>query len=185
MKASIGDLRRVISELLDGYGSKAIGAGGIEGNLRYDVATTGHRFKGVLDDLVDDEDVAKQAFPQAACCLITRADGKVLVVSRRDDPSMLGLPGGKVDPGEEPIDAAARELEEETGLTALSLNPVFSKRDAHGYTTTTFATKVKDHDVYTEEEGVVSWVDPEVLLDPSSSPFTDYNKALFRRLRGG
>lgn len=39
----------------------------------------------------------------------------LLMIQRSDDGSWA-LPGGYVDPGEDPVDAAARELAEETGL---------------------------------------------------------------------
>jgi 8-oxo-dGTP diphosphatase len=45
-------------------------------------------------------------------------DGQVLLV-QRDWPPFEGcwaLPGGHLDPGEEPVEAAARELAEETGV---------------------------------------------------------------------
>ncbi len=42
----------------------------------------------------------------------------VLVIQRKYDPfaGVWALPGGHVDPDEEPVDAAVRELEEETGI---------------------------------------------------------------------
>ena len=49
-------------------------------------------------------------------------DGKVIMVRQFRYPfhrDMLEIPAGKIDPGEKPIDAAKRELLEETGVTPI------------------------------------------------------------------
>lgn len=63
----------------------------------------------VLDSMI------LKPFKEAACVLIMTTNGKILMVTRKESDK-LGLPGGKVDPGETPAEAAARELEEETGM---------------------------------------------------------------------
>lgn len=51
--------------------------------------------------------------------VILRGDGTVLLIERGWDPfkDAWALPGGHVDPGESSLQAAVRELHEETGLT--------------------------------------------------------------------
>ena len=44
-------------------------------------------------------------------------------------PLKWGLPGGKLDPGEKPIDAAIRETKEETQLDVKNLQPLKLKID--------------------------------------------------------
>ena len=170
-------LRQLIREVLDGFGNKNAGKDGVPGNLRYDVPVV-KRGGNVLDDEQAEEDQAMQGKPLAATVLIIADDGKILAVSRRDDPSAFGLPGGKVDPGETPAEAAARELQEETGLIATDLKPVFVREEGDGYTTTTFVGHVTGN-IKTDEEGVVRWVDREVLF---SGPFGGYNRKLFAKL---
>jgi 8-oxo-dGTP diphosphatase len=56
-----------------------------------------------------------------ASVLLVNQDGELLLQLReataRMDPGRWGLPGGHVEPGEDPAVAARRELHEETGLT--------------------------------------------------------------------
>ena len=176
-------LRALIREFLGGPDPRATGKDVPAGNLystghgEMDAAQRGSH-SDILSDEDQDEEQAMQGKMLAATVLIIADDGKVLAVSRRDDPTAFGLPGGKVDPGETPAEAAARELEEETGLTATNLKPVFVREEGDGYTTTTFVGHVTGN-IRTDEEGVVRWVHRDVLFN---GPFGEYNKKLFAKL---
>lgn len=52
--------------------------------------------------------------PEAACVMVLSSLGELLMVTRKNGEK-LGIPGGKVDFGETPIEAAVREFKEETG----------------------------------------------------------------------
>lgn len=59
--------------------------------------------------------------PGGVCVLPLHEDGSVELVEQFRypyDDVILELPAGKLDPGEDPLAAAQRELSEETGLTA-------------------------------------------------------------------
>jgi 8-oxo-dGTP pyrophosphatase MutT (NUDIX family) len=60
--------------------------------------------------------------PSAAAVVVNEA-GEVLL-QRRGDNGLWGLPGGAIDPGEEPGEAVIREVYEETGLHVLPVNIV-------------------------------------------------------------
>lgn len=136
---------------------------------------------GSLANDEEDEMLAALNAPRAACVLVRNPNGKILAVSRKDDPNALGMPGGHVDIGEKDIDAARRELKEETGLDVTDLVEIFSMRDSHGFMTTTFSGNVSGT-IHTNESGVIRWVNPSSLIDPNQSPFYRYNQLLFQKI---
>ncbi len=63
----------------------------------------------------------------AVAIVAKTADGKFLVTKEYRHPVgkwLLGCPGGRIDPGESPLDAAKRELLEETGYAGAKATPI-------------------------------------------------------------
>lgn len=97
-----------------------------------------------------------------------RSDGHILLLQRAEGTAMAGqyfLPGGVVDPGEEPFEAAARELLEESGLAPsgplrmVGCYPMFVY--GQQMLQLTFRCDVADTDVELSHEHTGQrWVDP-------------------------
>ena len=117
-----------------------------------------------------------------ACVLVMGEGGKILAVSRKDDKEDFGLPGGKVEPGETPIEAACRELLEETGYQVV--DPRYSHIIYHAETDGKLAVTYEiplgalKQTKTPKETGVVAWVTPDVLAEGKT--FGEYNRGLFK-----
>jgi mutator protein MutT len=133
-----------------------------------------NKLAGVLNE-------AEKPLPVGVGALLFRASGDVLAASRKNDPNDLGLPGGKVDPGETEHQALVRELGEETGLRAKRYHRIFGMVDPGGYWFVTFLVTEWEGEPYSREAGKVVWVPPLRLLQPSCQ-FREYNRDLFVHL---
>jgi ADP-ribose pyrophosphatase YjhB (NUDIX family)/predicted transcriptional regulator len=94
----------------------------------YHLTFKGKEFANRFD--TDERKVERQ--PKVAVCLMVRKDGKQLVQQRLKQPyyGYWGRPTGKIRWGETILEAAARELKEETGLEAdLAYESIYHKMD--------------------------------------------------------
>ena len=100
-------------------------------------------------------------------------------MSRKDNPSDFGLPGGKIEDGEQPFIAMVREMVEETSFSPVDAE-LFEVTEHQGYQLHTFTCSgvMKTTEVALEL-GVVAWVRPEVLTKGS---FGKYNQRLILTL---
>jgi len=114
--------------------------------------------------------------PTAACVVVER-DGGVLAVSRRGLPGALGIPGGKLEPGESAAEGAAREVQEETGLLVdpSRLTLIYTDVDGDHTVATFLAQDPGGAIVQASNEGVAMWASWPALI---SGPFGRYNAAV-------
>lgn len=129
------------------------------------------------------------SLPKAASAWIVHESGLVLAVSRKHDEADLGLPGGKLDPGESFEQAVIRETKEETNVDVTDVLPVFG--DSCGtpgvhnvHWCMAFLCKATGT-VRRMEKGRVLWVPPQRLVtkpDGTFNSFGEYNSQVQRAI---
>jgi len=118
---------------------------------------------------------------------VVRHAGRILIARRRED-AMLGglweLPGGKVEPGETPAQAAAREIREEVGVEAAVGELVATINHAYAHfriTLHVFACRLTRGRARPIGCAAVRWVRPDEL---DSYAFPRANRRVIELLAG-
>lgn len=127
--------------------------------------------------------------PKPIALAIIARDGKFLVAKRGDDRPLGGLwefPGGKIEPGESPEQAAVRECREELGCEVRALRRLGSIQ--HRYP----AFSVELHAVLCDlgddqtpqalDETVITAIAWRSFRELRSTPIPDANQALLKML---
>lgn len=128
---------------------------------------------------------------KTAVCLLVVQDGSVLAISRRNDTTRWGLPGGKVEPNETNLEALVREVKEEIGVIAASTayEPLYvglcpgKLTPPVDYWVTTYLwvdTPIMSSELKPEEGFALKWMTRKDLEDPAISPFASYNIEVFK-----
>lgn len=110
-------------------------------------------------------------------------DGIVLITQRRADqalPLQWEFPGGKVEPGEAPVAALARELREEIGVTVevgRIWDVLFHAYEAFDLVMLVYACRIVEGEPSTVEVADLAWVPPGELprwdILPADRPLVD------------
>lgn len=125
-------------------------------------------------DLPNTSELAASPVPlkhlRVAAGLLLRPDGSLLLGQRPEGKSYAGwweLPGGKLEPGEEPVQALCRELNEELGITVTRAYPWVSY--VHVYPQSVvrlwfYRVVAWEGDPTGIEGQRLSWVDPQASV---------------------
>lgn len=111
---------------------------------------------------------------QIARVVVPDGRGRFLSVLEGNRKGRVSFPGGHIEKGELPHEAAARELYEETGLTALSLTLICQviDRKRHNFIFQATATGSPRG----SSEGEVGWATPEAFME---GHYGDFARAVF------
>lgn len=125
---------------------------------------------------------------KASVMLVLNKEGLILSVSRRNDSSKFGLPGGKLEDHETPEEAGIRETFEETGIKVKSCVEIYKREEPAGspngfpfYTYCFYATDWEGTPT-DSDEGVVKWLKSSDLTGDTGA-FSEYNRNTLNKFR--
>lgn len=101
-------------------------------------------------------------------CFVFHGDDLLLIHRQHEpDAGFWNAPGGKIDRGEDPLDAARRELREEAGIEpGLNFRGVATaivRSTGEHWTIFLFSAHVEDRALTASHEGPLRWVPPDGL----------------------
>ena len=129
---------------------------------------------------------AHQAVTPVAAGIVQRADGRVLLAQRPPGKPWAGyweFPGGKIEPGEQPRAALARELHEELGIELDRADPWITRDYAYPEKRVRlhfFRVPVWHGTPHGREGQDLSWQDPQAV---TVTPLLPANAAILQALR--
>lgn len=103
-----------------------------------------------------------------ALCFVFHGDALLLIHRQQEpDAGFWNAPGGKVDRGEDPLDAARRELREEAGIEPLlgfrGVATAIVRSTGEHWAIFLFYARVEESTVVACHEGPLRWVPPDGL----------------------
>lgn len=118
----------------------------------------------------------------ASVVIVRNPQGQILAVTRKTDANVYCFPGGKLDPGEDIVQAATRELQEETGLVLDNALYLGNLHDGEFDTHCFYAISWSGNPRSLEPGVEVSWLS-ESEIGESRSAYPEYNTEMLKRMR--
>jgi 8-oxo-dGTP pyrophosphatase MutT (NUDIX family) len=106
---------------------------------------------------------------QGAAAAILDTAGRLLVIRENYDRRRYGFPGGRLEPGESPLDAVVRETREEACIAVAPEDVVGIYRLESGFVATLFRCSIVDGiptRPATGEIDTVAWFKPNAIPTP-------------------
>lgn len=128
----------------------------------------------------------------AACVIVPTGNSpeEIFAISRRNDFTQWGIPGGKQEDNESNLNCAHREINEECGLILdnTRLLPIYSGvchgKDGRDFWVTTYLYEgTYSNEIIAEDEFQVKPMELTTLCDEAVSPFAAYNRSVLAAWR--